>query len=156
MTHNDLLLLLIGSFLPNNLIAWLYKRLFKRRTHLRYESRFKLISPRRYYQLFESDPVTQYRYHKRMQKFWLFNFLPMTALITTDIWYSLQNGINMQALITAALLALNTVYSLYANFDTETGDAHAAYASIKANEIQQAQTAPDTVIIDTSLLPSAD
>lgn len=29
MAHNDLLLLLLGSFLPNNLIIWLWKKMFR-------------------------------------------------------------------------------------------------------------------------------
>jgi low affinity Fe/Cu permease len=31
MNHNDLLLLLAGSFLPNNLIVWLYRKVFPTR-----------------------------------------------------------------------------------------------------------------------------
>ncbi len=35
MSHNDLLILLAGSFLPNNLVIWMFKTVFPRRRILR-------------------------------------------------------------------------------------------------------------------------
>lgn len=31
MNHDDLLLLILGSFLPNNLFAWIYRKIFRRK-----------------------------------------------------------------------------------------------------------------------------
>lgn len=136
MNTNTLLLLIAGSFLPNNICVWLFKY-FKRLLSKNDPTSLKDIKA--YYHKFETDPQTQYRYHKRMQKFWLLNFIPMLSLISLDIYYSLKHGVDMPALVTACLLALNTIYSLYANFDTETGDAHASYASMRADEIKSGE-----------------
>lgn len=143
MNQHDLLLLLVGSLIPNNVITWMYKRMkqFSKREH---KNHIKLISPRRYYKLFETDPQTQYNYHRKMQKFWMFNFIPVIALLAIDIYGSLGHlSVQIESLILVVMLGLNTLFSLYANWDTETGDAHAAYASLRADEIQQAQAVRD-------------
>lgn len=78
-----------------------------------------------------------------MTHFWMGNALPMNGLVALDIWAILNNRTELALLMGAILLAINTNYSLYANWDTEVGDAHAAYAGIRADEIQAA-TAPDS------------
>lgn len=87
------------------------------------------------YHKFETDPATQLQYHRKMVIFWLSNFIPMNIIVGIDIWATLTGHDKIALLMTAILLAVNTNYSLYANFDTETGDAHAAYASVKADQI---------------------
>ncbi len=101
---------------------------------------------------FEYDPQTQLKYHRRMIIFWLNNFLPMNVIVGVDIWATLSGHDKIALLMTAILLAINTNYSLYANFDTETGDAHAAYASVQTDEIKAAQAQPpiNQDIIDES------
>lgn len=141
MTHDTLLLLALGSFLPNNIATWLFKKL--RRFFSVNKPKFKPIRPYRYYIKFQSDPATQYSYHRHMVIFWLWNFLPMNVLVGVDIYATLHNDSKVALLMTAILLAVNTNYSLYANFDTETGDAHGAYASLRADEIKNDQ-ATDT------------
>ena len=75
------------------------------------------------YHRFETDPAVQLRYHRRMVVFWLLNFPIITLLFFGLPVFWLKIG-----------LALNTFYSLYANLDTEMGDAHSAYGSLKAEQ----------------------
>lgn len=89
------------------------------------------------YAKFEADPKTQYEYHRKMTIFWLMNFIPMNIIVGVDVWATLNGHDKVALLMTAVLLAINTNYSLYANFDTETGDAHAAYASLRADELKE-------------------
>ncbi|MGH7240038.1 MAG: hypothetical protein ACREHG_08220 [Candidatus Saccharimonadales bacterium] len=145
MSSSDLLLIAAGSFLPNNITVWLFTCLRRKIRRDKKNGTLKLLSPRRYYALFESDPHTQYNYHRRMQKFWLINFIPMNVVVGFDVWATLNGHDKIALLMTALLLAINTNYSLYANFDTETGDAHAAYAGIKADEIQASQQGDEDV-----------
>lgn len=91
------------------------------------------------YQRFATEPQVQYSYHRRMILFWMFNFLPMNTIVAVDIWATLNGHDKIALLMTAILLALNTNYSLYANWDTEVGDAHGAYASMRADQIQLQQ-----------------
>lgn len=137
--NDTILLLLAGSFLPNNVAIWCFKWL-RNKIKKEQKHKMKLISPRKYYIKFESDPTTQYQYHRKMVVFWLGNFIPMNVIVGIDIWATLSGHTAIALLMTAILLAINTNYSLYANFDTETGDAHAAYASIRADEIKNGQT----------------
>lgn len=139
MNKEAIVLFIIGSFLPNNFLPWTIRKLIKRFKPSQ-KRKLHLISPKKYYIKFQSEPKVQYAYHRKMVVFWLLNFIPMNLIVAVDIWATLANHMALGLLITAVLLALNTNYSLYANFDTETGDAHAAYASIKADEIQMAQT----------------
>lgn len=139
MNSHDLVLLLLGSFLPNNLFIWLWARLRGKFRRLE-KHKLRLIHPIKYYAQFESDPKTQYKYHRKMAVFWILNLIPISVLLVLSILASFGKFTTNQALlVTAITLSLNTFYSLYANFDTETGDAHAAYASIKTEEIQATQ-----------------
>lgn len=88
---------------------------------------------------FETDPTTQYNYHRKLIIFWMLNFLPMNSLVAIDIYAILTGNIKLTAIMTAILLAINTNYSLYANWDTEVGDAHGSYASMRADEIKKRQ-----------------
>lgn len=141
MDSQTLLLLLAGSFLPNNIMIWGYKWVAsKLKRSKKPVPKLRLVSPRAYYAKFESDPKTQYAYHRKMVLFWLINFIPMNVIVAFDIWATLGGHDKLALLMTAVLLAINTNYSLYANFDTETGDAHAAYASLRTDEIKNGQT----------------
>lgn len=151
MNKSDILLFLLGFLLPNNMLVWAWNALFKpRRPH---PGKPRLISPRRYYAKFQSDPRTQYAYHRRMQIFWIIGFIPMNLLIGADIWAAATNRLALALVLNAVILAINTNDSQYANFATETGDAHAAYASIKADEIQAAQEAPAEPAPAAAVLP---
>jgi hypothetical protein len=89
------------------------------------------------YHKFETDPATQLKYHRRMIIFWMLNLPFMNAIVLIDIMATLGHFPGKVALLlTAILLAINTNYSLYANWDTEVGDAHGAYASLRADQIQ--------------------
>lgn len=100
---------------------------------------------RRDYEKFSTDPVVQYNYHRRMIIFWMLNWIPMNIVVGTAIWASLSNHVWLAVLMSAIILGINTNYSLYANWDTEVGDAHGAYASIRANEIRKYQLRNEVV-----------
>lgn len=77
--------------------------------------------------LFEYDSTTQWKFHKKMTWFWVLNF-PFMFIMYFGFpkeWIALG-------------LLLNTIYSLYANFDTEFGAIPASYAAMKAEETAQA------------------
>lgn len=112
-----------------------------------YSLRHAVQVVRKDYRKFETDPAVQLRYHRRMVLFWIANFIPMNVIVTLDILATLGHfPARIALLLTAVLLAINTNYSLYANLDTEMGDAHAAYAGVKADEIQHGQAQPPQVI----------
>ena len=97
---------------------------------------------RKDYHKFETEPSFQLKYHRRMTIFWINNFLPMNVVVGFDIWGTMTGHDKLALLMTALLLAINTNYSLYANLDTEIGDAHGAYAGVKAEQIQKQQKRP--------------
>lgn len=149
MTHNDLILLLLGSFLPNNLLIWMGKKLIRPvNTDKPYTPHGGTLARTWYairgeYHKFEIDPRIQLRYHRRMAIFWLCNFPFVNLVGVLDILAVFGYfPIKVALILNAVQLLVNTNYSLYANWDTETGDAHAAYAGVKALEIQESQAQP--------------
>jgi len=96
------------------------------------------------YHKFEADPAFQLRYHRRMTIFWICNLPFITILVYFNIRAILGGASTKLALLLdAVMFAVNTYYSLYALICTEAGDAHGAYASLKAEEIQKHQAQPD-------------
>lgn len=89
---------------------------------------------------FEHEPAVQLRYHRKMIIFWMINLPIMNIIAGLDIAATLGYfPAKVALLLTAIILWINTNYSLYANWDTEVGDAHAAYAGVKAEEIAEEQ-----------------
>lgn len=83
----------------------------------------------------EYEPRVQWKFHLRMTWFWVFNVLPISALL-----YAVLCGSTDQKLMwTAVMLGVNTYYSLYANFCTEFDGIQSAYAAMKGQEISQKQ-----------------
>lgn len=85
----------------------------------------------------EFDPDTQWRFHRRMAWFWLLNTPFVLALLIFDVAASFGTFPPMAALlITAVMLSVNTVYSLWANFATEFDAVSAADAARRAKQIE--------------------
>lgn len=72
----------------------------------------------------ETDPETQWKYHRKMSWFWVCNFVVVPVLF---IGFP-------QAWIKIGLL-VNTIYSLYANFATEFGAIPSAYAAMNTKKM---------------------
>lgn len=84
----------------------------------------------------EFDPQTQWKFHRKMCRFWLANY---PLIIFLQVW-GFAGGHWAAVYVGVALLFLNTLYSLYANLVTEFDGVHSAYAAWKADEIRAAES----------------
>lgn len=74
----------------------------------------------------ETDPETQWKFHRKMSWFWLSNFIVVPVLYWGFPAAWIQLG-----------LLFNTFYSLYANFATEFGAIPSSYAAMNTEKMTQ-------------------